>query len=196
MNDFYFLLVIFPVIAGIILFMCLANERCRYTMKPSLIGWAHTHNDPCSMLTSIWIMNGYPFQLTTSFSTSWLYDMETVSKLLALCDGNPLVTGGFPSQKEIQSFHKGLVMWHFDIVFANNLSIVLNALSSCQWFEMIQCSCEITVMKPGLINISFTYATIILNIDLRSILFNVHFFHIFDDYFFSAPVLIINELKL
>ena len=30
---------------GIILSMCPANERWRYTVTPSLIGWAHTQND-------------------------------------------------------------------------------------------------------------------------------------------------------
>ena len=34
-------------ISGIILCMCPANERWRYTVKPSLIGWAHPQNDPC-----------------------------------------------------------------------------------------------------------------------------------------------------
>ena len=33
--------------AGIILCMCPANERWRYTVTPSLIGWAHTLNDLC-----------------------------------------------------------------------------------------------------------------------------------------------------
>ena len=36
---------------GIILCMCPANERGRYSVTPSLIGWAHTQNDPC---TSSW----------------------------------------------------------------------------------------------------------------------------------------------
>ena len=33
--------------AGIILCMCQANERRRYNVTSSLIGWAHTQNDPC-----------------------------------------------------------------------------------------------------------------------------------------------------
>ena len=33
--------------AGIILYMRPANERWRYTVTLSLIGWAHTQNDPC-----------------------------------------------------------------------------------------------------------------------------------------------------
>ena len=31
---------------GIILCMCPGNERWRYNVTPSLIGWAHTQNDP------------------------------------------------------------------------------------------------------------------------------------------------------
>ena len=33
--------------AGIILCMCPANERRRYIVTSSPIGWAHTQNDPC-----------------------------------------------------------------------------------------------------------------------------------------------------
>ena len=37
-----------PVIcSGIILFMCPANKRQCYIVMSSLIGWAHTQNDPC-----------------------------------------------------------------------------------------------------------------------------------------------------
>ena len=35
--------------------------------------------------------------------------MDTFSPLLALCEGNPLVTGGFPSQRP--------VTWSFDVFF-------------------------------------------------------------------------------
>ena len=36
-----------PVLySGIILCIGLANERWRYIVTPSLIGWAHTHTDP------------------------------------------------------------------------------------------------------------------------------------------------------
>ena len=34
-------------LSGIILCMLPANERRRYSVTPSLIGWAHTHNAPC-----------------------------------------------------------------------------------------------------------------------------------------------------
>ena len=37
---------------GIILCLRLANERRRYTVTPSLIGWAHTQNDPWIVVQS------------------------------------------------------------------------------------------------------------------------------------------------
>ena len=37
---------------GIILCMHSGNERWRYTVTPSLIGWAHMQNDPCVLFLS------------------------------------------------------------------------------------------------------------------------------------------------
>ena len=37
-------------VAGIILGMGTANGRRRYYVTPSLIGWAHTQNDPCAVV--------------------------------------------------------------------------------------------------------------------------------------------------
>ena len=47
----------------------------------------------------------------------WCCDMEMISALLALCEGNPPVTGGFPSQRA--------VMWSFDVFFDVRLSKLL-----------------------------------------------------------------------
>ena len=44
--------------------------------------------------------------------------METPSVLLAICEGNPLVTSGFPSQ--------GASNMGFDILFDINLNKLLN----------------------------------------------------------------------
>ena len=54
--------------------------------------------------------------------------METFSMLLALCEGNPPVTGGFPSQRP--------VMWSFDIFLDVCLNKQLSKHSTCQWVEM------------------------------------------------------------
>ena len=53
-------------------------------------------------------------------------DIEMLSLLLALCVGNPLVTGGFPSQRASDAgFHD-----FFDI----SLNKLLNKQLSCQCF--------------------------------------------------------------
>ena len=61
------------------------------------------------------------------------HDMEMVSMLLALCGGNPAVTGGFPSQKDNNdgSPHKGTVLWSFNAFFVVSPNELLNKLSSC-----------------------------------------------------------------
>ena len=54
-----------------------------------------------------------------------------LSALLAICEGNPLITGGFP--------HKGSVMQNFDILFVislNKLDKLLNMQFSSQWSKM------------------------------------------------------------
>ena len=38
-------------VAGISLGVRAANERCHYNVVMSLIGWAHTWDDPCSSLS-------------------------------------------------------------------------------------------------------------------------------------------------
>ena len=43
--------------SGIILCMRPANERWCYTVTPSLIGWAHTQNDPCHVIEGLWARN-------------------------------------------------------------------------------------------------------------------------------------------
>ena len=53
--------------------------------------------------------------------------------LLALFEGNPLVTGGFSSQFPIRN---GPVLWRFDVLFVVCLSKLLNKQWSCQWFEI------------------------------------------------------------
>ena len=47
--------------AGNIMCMPPANERRRYIVTSSLIGWAQTQNDPCyaNMTVSLWWYNVY-----------------------------------------------------------------------------------------------------------------------------------------
>ena len=64
-------------------------------LKPGRYARIHTFD---SMHTYIYI---YRY----GSETWWRHQMETFSALLALCEGNPPVTGGFPSQKTVtQSF--------------------------------------------------------------------------------------------
>ena len=64
--------------------------------------------------------------------------MKTLAALLALCEGNPPINSGFPP--------KGLVMQSFDVFFDVSLNTLLNKWSSGQWFEMHQCSCDVTII--------------------------------------------------
>ena len=58
----------------------------------------------------------------------WCHQMEILSTSLALCEGNPPVTGGFPSQRP--------VMCSFDVFFDLHLNKHLSKQSRCQWFVM------------------------------------------------------------
>ena len=59
---------------------------------------------------------------------SWRrHQMETFSTLLALCEGNPLVNGGFPSQRPMPR--------SFNVFFDLRLKKWLNRQSRCRWFE-------------------------------------------------------------
>ena len=60
--------------------------------------------------------------------TWWRHQMETFSTLLALCEGNLLVTDGFLSQKP--------VMHSFDVFFDLHLNKQLSKQLRCQQFEM------------------------------------------------------------
>ena len=57
----------------------------------------------------------------------WRHQMETFSALLVLCEGNPPVTGGFPSQRPVTQ--------SFDVCFDLRLNERLSKLSRRWWFE-------------------------------------------------------------
>ena len=60
-------------------------------------------------------------------NTWWRYQMETFSALLALCEGNPPITRGFPSQRPMTP--------SFDVFFDLRLNKQLSKQSRRQWFE-------------------------------------------------------------
>ena len=64
--------------------------------------------------------------------------MEVFSMLLALYDGNPLVTSGFPSQR---ASNVG-----FDVFFDVNSNKRLNKQSSAGYLKHYGGHCDITVM--------------------------------------------------
>ena len=59
--------------------------------------------------------------------TWWCHQVEAFSTFLALCEGNPPVIGGFPSQRP--------VAWSFDVFFDVPLNKRLKIQSRCWWFE-------------------------------------------------------------
>ena len=58
----------------------------------------------------------------------WRHRTETFSTLLALCAGNPPVTGEFPTQRP--------VTWSFDVSFDLCLNQHLSKQWRCSWCEM------------------------------------------------------------
>ena len=63
--------------------------------------------------------------------SSWRrHQMGTFSTLLALCEGNPLVTGGFLSQRP--------VTWKFDVLF--DLCLKRRLSKKDDWFQTPSCS--------------------------------------------------------
>ena len=70
--------------------------------------------------------------------TWWRHQMETFS-LLALCEINPPVTSGFPSQKPVTQ--------SFGVLFGGRLNKRLNQQWMCQWFETPWCPRDVTVMQ-------------------------------------------------
>ena len=63
---------------------------------------------------------------------SWWRQMETFFLLLALCEGNPPFTGGFPSQRPVTP--------NFDIFCDLGLNKRLRKQSRSRWFDTLSCS--------------------------------------------------------
>ena len=80
--------------------------------------WLPTYIEPCP-----------PQGQLTSW---WRHQMETFSTLLALCAGNSLVTGEFPSQRPVTR--------SFDVFFDLCMNKRLSKHSWGWWFETLPCS--------------------------------------------------------
>ena len=66
-------------------------------------------------------------QITGNRASRWRQQMETVSALLAICEGNPPVTGGFPSQRASNT--------GFDDFFDVSLNKRLSKQTNRRWKE-------------------------------------------------------------
>ena len=64
--------------------------------------------------------------------TRWCHQTETFLMWLALCEGNPLVTSGFPSQRPVAQ--------SIDVSFDLHLNKQFSRQSRCWWFETPSCS--------------------------------------------------------
>ena len=76
-----------------------------------------------SHITYSWYLYSVPADLITW----WRHQMETFSALLPLCEGNPPVLGGFPSQRPMTR--------SFDAFFDLRSNKWLSKQSRCWWFE-------------------------------------------------------------
>ena len=102
----------YPPIMGLCILVC-CKTLYRHKSQPITI-------DCCSIIDTralIW----------------WCHDIEMLSTLLALCEGNPLVNGEFPSQGT-------------DVFSAVSLDNPLIKWSSCQWFETLWCDVALMVI--------------------------------------------------
>ena len=108
--------------AGIILCMHPANRRRRYNVRSSLIGWAHTQNDPCLCRG----IGSFPFDVTTPeqshTSAKYLQRKYTHNNVTQMTNAD-IGLRNFRIFRcnllwPVDSPHKGLVMGRFD-VFCN-----------------------------------------------------------------------------
>ena len=72
------------------------------------------------------LITGKPYRMVSAVPW-WRHQTETFSALLALCAGNSLVTGEFPSQRPVTR--------SFDFFFDMCLNKQLSIQSWCWWFE-------------------------------------------------------------
>ena len=74
-----------------------------------------------------------PFNITAGSCNHMMTSSNgNISALLALCEGNPPVTGGFPSQRP--------VTWSVDVFFDLRLNKRLSKQSRRRWFDMLSSS--------------------------------------------------------
>ena len=120
---------------------------CSVTLKHTQVVSINLHSR--LLLSCIWLtplecvlvsMNAEPSVPIAMLS--WRHQMKTFSTLLALCEGNPTVTSGFPSQRS--------VTWSLDVFFDLCLNKQLSKQFRCWWFWdaitlNVMSSCYVTI---------------------------------------------------
>ena len=124
------------------------STNSNFNFKDKTVSWlshlyngnTHTWKDhlfietgPCQLAAIVTGIQNTEAKCFTVFSVFgiaswWRYQMETFSTLLALCEGNPPVSGGYPSQRPVTQ--------SFDVFFDLRLNKQLSKQWKCQWFEM------------------------------------------------------------
>ena len=97
--------------AGIILWMRQPNERLRYIVTSSLIGWTHTQNDPCRHMLEL--------NLITTVRLDWCLSRQSICRHSADCL-NPLRANFFRGNINIY--------WHFASFLHIDMTQVLKIL--------------------------------------------------------------------
>ena len=99
------------------------------TFKGHQVLYFNSHHDNLSWLIP-WVPDDIGFAWPST--SRWRHQMETFSALLTLCEENPPVTGGFPSQRPATR--------SFDVFFDLRLNKRLSKESWRRWFETPPCS--------------------------------------------------------
>ena len=154
------------VCSRIVLCMRSANERRRYIVASSLVGWAHTHRmdtglhtdttglqidglvKDCSISSALAmeiLQSGTKPSICCMYVTaeqSWRLAIMTswhgnLFRITGLCAGNTPVIDGFPAQRD-----NNAEFWQFLCVLLLAL-ISFEGQSSGQWFETLWGSCDV-----------------------------------------------------
>ena len=124
----------------------------------------------------------YHMTPTHDSHTSWRHDMEPLSALLPLCEGNP-VTSGFPSQRD-----NNVELWYFFVVSMNKLLLNSRVAGG---LRRHCCQCGVTVMsishKYARASVLFCFVVITLSVSRQ--VFNTFFTAIpYNTYSYSITV--------
>ena len=92
-----------------LLFVCVITYPWSWTMLAKFASGMPASRFT-NLPTELWFTIGFWWNLLIMSSKA------NVSALLALCEGNPSVTGGFPSQWPVDSPHTG--QWRRDLIFS------------------------------------------------------------------------------